>query len=90
MAYNINICSKFRQKMIDLFEKNMATKVSCIDLMFLAPPYPAAGSATDIAKIQMLKILMSIYLCKLLFFSSTPRCTQVVRMVLRMVSMVVT
>ena len=50
----------------------MAAKGSCIDLIFLAPPYPTAGSATDIAKIQLLKILMSIYFLSCCFFIHTP------------------
>ena len=68
MAYNIIICSKFRQKMIDLFREKYGRQRQLHRFDVSRPPYPAVGSATDIAKIQMLKILMSIYLCKLLFF----------------------
>ena len=69
MAYNINICSKFRQKMIDLFRKNTFGSEYCKD-----------------SNVENINEHIFVHF---VVFSSTPCYTQVVRMVLRMVGMVV-
>ena len=41
---------------VNIGHKKMAADGGCIDFMFLDPPYPAAGSATERTWVNQLKV----------------------------------